>query len=53
MVNPAAGVLAGPDLDTLGFADRYDGCHFSTEGRERAADLRLAALKAPAKPPAQ
>ena len=48
LVDPAAGILAGPDLDTLGFADRYDGCHFSTEGLERAADLWLAAIKAPA-----
>jgi hypothetical protein len=46
LVNPTKGVLAGPDLDILGFADRYDGCHFSTEGLERAADLWLAALKA-------
>jgi hypothetical protein len=50
LVNPAAGILAGPDLDVLGFGDRYDGCHFSTEGLERAADLWLAAIKAPAAP---
>ena len=47
LVNPSTGVLAGPDLDTLGFADRYDGCHFSTEGLERAAELWLAAINAP------
>lgn len=46
LVNAAAGVLAGPDLDSLGFGDRYDGCHFSTEGMERAADLWLSAIKA-------
>ena len=46
LVNPASGVLAGPDLDTLGFAERYDGCHFSTEGLERASDLWLDALAA-------
>ena len=34
LVNPPAGILPGPDTDALGFADRYDGCHFSTEGLE-------------------
>jgi len=34
----------------LGFAERYDGCHFSTEGLERAADLWLDALQAPVAP---
>ena len=37
--DPAAGIRAGPDTDTLGFAERYDGCHFSVEGLEKAADL--------------
>jgi hypothetical protein len=46
VVNPAAGIRAGPDLDQLGFADRYDGCHFSTEGLERAAELWWNALTA-------
>jgi len=50
LVNPASGVLAGPDLDVLDSADRIDGCHFSTEGLEGAADLWLAALKAAASP---
>jgi hypothetical protein len=50
LANPAEGILAGPDFDTLGFADRYDRCHFSTEGMERAADLWLAALKVPSAP---
>jgi len=45
LADPAAGILPGPDLDTLGLADRYDGCHFSTEGLERAAELCLGALK--------
>ena len=48
LVNPQTGIRAGPDLDTLGFGERYDGCHFSTEGLERAADLWLAAIEAPA-----
>ncbi len=45
LVDPAAGVVAGPDLDRLGLADRYDGCHFSTEGLNRAADLWLVAIE--------
>jgi hypothetical protein len=39
LTDPSTGILAGPDTDALGFADRYDGCHFSTEGLERAAGL--------------
>jgi hypothetical protein len=50
LVDAASGILAGPNLDTLGFSERYDGCHFSTEGLERAADLWLEALKAPVVP---
>lgn len=44
-VDPASGILAGPDTDTLGFAERYDGCHFSTEGLEHAAELWLDAIR--------
>ncbi len=44
VVNPGAGVLPGPDTDALGFAERYDGCHFSSEGLERAAELWADAL---------
>ena len=47
LASVAYGVHAGPNLDALGFAERYDGCHFSTEGLERAADLWLEALHAP------
>jgi hypothetical protein len=32
LVDPRAGIYAGPDTDLLGYAYRYDGCHFSTEG---------------------
>jgi hypothetical protein len=46
LADPAAGIFAGPDTDKLGFADRYDGCHFSTEGMERAADMWLEAIGA-------
>jgi hypothetical protein len=51
LADPGAGVLAGPDLDTLGFGDRYDGCHFSTEGLDRAADLWLRAIETERGPP--
>jgi hypothetical protein len=44
LANPAAGIFAGPDLDKLGLADRYDGCHFSSEGLEHAAELWLRAI---------
>ena len=44
LINAPLGILPGPDTDTLGFADRYDGCHFSSEGLERAADLWWAAI---------
>jgi hypothetical protein len=45
LVDPALGILAGPDTDLLGFAERYDGCHFSNEGLERAAESWLAAIQ--------
>jgi hypothetical protein len=43
--DPAAGIRPGPDTDALGFADRYDGCHFSTEGVEKAANLWWEAIR--------
>lgn len=45
LVNPPAAILPGPDTDALGFADRYDGCHFSTEGLEKAARLWWEAIR--------
>jgi Carbohydrate esterase, sialic acid-specific acetylesterase len=44
LVDPAKGVLAGPDTDQLGQEFRYDGCHFDGEGGKRVADLWLSAL---------
>lgn len=46
LIDPSLRILAGPDTDALGFAERYDGCHFSTEGLDRAAALWLEALRA-------
>ena len=41
----ASGILAGPDTDRLGFAERYDGCHFSAEGLDKAAELWWEAVR--------
>jgi hypothetical protein len=41
----ARGLLAGPDLDTIGIEARSDGCHFSGEGLDRAAGLWLESLE--------
>lgn len=32
-------VRPGPDFDTIGFQDRFDRCHFSKNGQDRAAHL--------------
>jgi hypothetical protein len=45
LVDPVRGIYAGPDTDTLGFCDRYDGCHFSDGGLEKYAQLWLERLK--------
>lgn len=44
LVNPAQGILAGPNTDELDDTDRYDRCHFSASGLNKAADLWLQAL---------
>ncbi len=45
VVDGEAGILPGPDTDSLGLAERYDGCHFSTEGLDRAAELWLQVIR--------
>jgi hypothetical protein len=45
LIDERAGIRAGPDTDTLTFAERYDGCHFSTEGTEKAAQLWWQAIQ--------
>ncbi|MEQ1686702.1 MAG: acyltransferase family protein [Burkholderiaceae bacterium] len=37
-------VLVGPDTDSMGAATRYDGCHFSSDGRQGAANLWFKSL---------
>jgi hypothetical protein len=39
VVDLAAGILAGPDIDTIGRDGRHDGCHLSADGLWRAAAL--------------
>jgi Carbohydrate esterase, sialic acid-specific acetylesterase len=44
VVNPAAGILPGPDIDLIGRDERYDDCHLSATGLRRAAELWYEAL---------
>lgn len=37
LANETPGISPGPDTDQLGFAYRFDGCHFSFEGRQALA----------------
>lgn len=46
LVDPAAGILPGPDTDTLGDSLRHDGLHFSAEGIAALSALWLRALAA-------
>jgi lysophospholipase L1-like esterase len=46
LVDPSAGIFAGPDTDTLGDSLRRDGLHFSAEGIEALSALWLRALDA-------
>ena len=39
-----AGIRPGPDTDSLGYGFRWDGCHFTPEGRAAAARLWADAL---------
>jgi hypothetical protein len=45
LVDERTGIFAGPDTDLLGYAYRYDGCHFSKEGLEEYADAWLTAIE--------
>ena len=44
IVQPTVGILAGPDLDVIGCGERWDGCHLSAAGLDRAAELWFEAL---------
>lgn len=41
-VDAAAGILPGPDTDTLGRAFRYDDCHLNEAGQARFAEMLVA-----------
>jgi hypothetical protein len=45
LVSLSRGIRPGPDTDTLGTLDRYDGCHFSAAGLDRHAELWLTVLR--------
>jgi hypothetical protein len=45
LVNPALKIFPGPDTDELNTPeDRYDGCHLSTTGLDKHADMWLKAI---------
>jgi hypothetical protein len=44
VVDPQAGIRAGPDTDQIGRDERFDGCHFSAAGLRHAAELWYEAL---------
>jgi hypothetical protein len=44
LVQPNAGIFAGPDTDVIGAEDRSDGCHFAEAGLNRAANLWFEAI---------
>jgi hypothetical protein len=46
VVDLALGIFAGPDTDTIGVADRYDGCHMAQSGLIKHASLWVEALTA-------
>jgi hypothetical protein len=39
LASTIGGILMGPDTDTIGTEDRFDGCHLSQNGLQRCADL--------------
>jgi Carbohydrate esterase, sialic acid-specific acetylesterase len=51
VVDPAAGILAGPDTDTIGFSDRYDNCHMAESGLIKHAKLWIDVLTRESAPP--
>lgn len=46
LVNPAAGILPGPDTDLLDDTFRHDGCHFSSDGLDAHAEMWLRQTRA-------
>jgi hypothetical protein len=46
VVDQGLGIFAGPDTDTIGLSDRYDGCHMAESDLIRHAELWIKALGA-------
>lgn len=44
VVRPEDGILPGPDTDVIGIDQRWDGCHFSIAGLDKAAELWFDAI---------
>ena len=44
VIDPARGILAGPDTDAIGAEDRFDGCHMAETGLIKHANLWVDAL---------
>ncbi len=49
MWNSANGVFPGPDTDSLGDRERFDGCHFSRSGLKKVAYMWAQALNSTGK----
>jgi hypothetical protein len=47
LIDPARGIFAGPDTDSIGAFGRYDDLHMNAIGLELHAELWLAALREP------
>jgi Carbohydrate esterase, sialic acid-specific acetylesterase len=47
VIDPAAGILPGPDIDQIGRSQRFDGCHLSEAGLRRAAEMWCESLCRP------
>jgi lysophospholipase L1-like esterase len=46
VVNPIAGVYAGPDTDAIGAEHRFDDCHFDAKGQKLFAEALVKSLSA-------
>lgn len=44
VVDPARRIFAGPDTDTIGAEDRFDGCHMAESGLQKHAEMWLACI---------
>ncbi len=47
LANEAEHIRRGPNIDSIGFEHRWDGCHLTASGRKRAAELWSGVLLTP------